>query len=93
MQQCDIIILGECMTIGGDVKFKACQFPFTYKGKSHDKCISEDGPGQDMQAGKFWCPTQTNIVTNELIHGKHGFCEDSCPKEGKISSAYRKGKR
>ena len=69
--ECSVIETGSGLSM-------PCQFPFIYKGQSHDKCIYLDNEGNDLP----WCSTRTSDVTNEHIGGggHYGDCsEDLCP--------------
>ena len=38
---------------------KECVFPFTYGGREHEQCITEDN------YGVYWCGTASNVDTNK----------------------------
>ena len=61
----------SCYTKQGD----ECVFPFTYKGISHTKCISED-------VYKPWCAT--DISGSDIIGW--GMCVDDCEHEVPLPS-------
>ena len=53
----------ECGTESG----KFCEFPFRYKGRLYDTCITMDDKGS--QPGDAWCSTSVDPVTRNHIPG------------------------
>jgi len=56
------------MTSGGNAGGAKCEFPFTYRGTSHTKCINEDHTA-------LWCYT---------AGGKWGNCADTASCNGRV---------
>ena len=54
----------ECSTVGG----KFCEFPFRYKGRLYDTCISVDEKGSE--SGDAWCSTSVDLITRDHIPGE-----------------------
>ena len=50
----------ECSTSSGET----CTFPFIYKGRLYDTCITHDDLGSD--AGKPWCSIATDEFSNHV---------------------------
>ena len=72
--------LGECITVGGPSAGSKCKFPFIFASQRYDKCTSDGG------VGAFWCATEINSDSGEMIHGKWGICDDYCARYGKLST-------
>ena len=66
------------MTNDGEDMHKYCQFPFKYQGKEHSACISDHSK---EGKGRFWCATEVKFATNEILKGRKGYCEPTCPTE------------
>ena len=60
------------MTDDGPESNKLCIFPFTFKGRIYNTCIT----GKRRQ--RPWCSTKENYEK-----GKWGFCGEKCPAQGK----------
>ena len=56
----------ECPTKDG----QDCIFPFIYKGRSYDTCITLD-------SDEPWCSTAVDAFGNHIL-GNEGLCSDSC---------------
>ena len=66
----------ECFTKSGPETGKPCAFPFTYQGKTYEKCTEIDND-------QLWCST---MVDPNGIHvrGRWGNCDHEC-NSGKVS--------
>ena len=71
------------MTNDGTHIYKHCQFPFTYKGIQYSTCKL------DHPSGKYWCATEVDPETNEMLEGKDGYCEPGCPLENDAKSLHK----
>ena len=71
------------MTSDGADMYRHCEFPFTYKGKQYSTCKL------DHSSRKFWCATAVHPETNEMLNGKHGYCEPGCPKENDAKGLHK----
>ena len=69
--------IGECKTVGGPTAGSKCKFPFIFASQRYDRCTN------DGEVGAFWCATEINSDSGEMIHGKWGICADDCAKYGK----------
>ena len=63
----------ECSTITGGV----CRFPFKYKGRVYDTCVTIDDKGSNP--GDPWCSTLTDELNNH-IPGSEESCASNCPR-------------
>ncbi len=61
----------ECNTASGD----PCVFPFTYKGRLYDTCVTQDSMGTNP--GDSWCSTATDEFKNHVL-GNEASCSTSC---------------
>merc|ERR1711881_750588 len=52
---------------------KACVFPFTYKGETHNACSSADS-----ENGAVWCATEVD-EEGEVVRNTWEDCEEGCP--------------
>ena len=66
------------MTNDGIDIYKYCQFPFKHNGRQYSKCAFE------QSSSRFWCATEVNPETGEMVEGRRGYCEPNCPKEHDI---------
>ena len=57
----------ECSTVTG----KFCEFPFRYKVRLYDSCITLDGKGSNSEDS--WCSTAVDVTTRDHIPGKQDF--------------------
>lgn len=64
----------ECSTVDG----KFCEFPFKYKNRLYDTCITHDDKGENP--GDYWCPTAVDFETRGSISGSEASCSDLCEK-------------
>ena len=60
----------ECFTKSGPETGKPCAFPFTYQGKTYEKCT-------EIDHDQLWCSTE---VDHNGVHvrGKWGYCDNEC---------------
>jgi hypothetical protein len=63
----------ECSTINGDT----CRFPFRYKGRMYDTCITVDNKGSNP--GDPWCSSLTDQLKNH-ISGNEASCASNCAR-------------
>ncbi len=61
----------ECADITGT----KCVFPFVYKGRKYDTCISIDGRGDGPT--NAWCSSETELTGKHII-GKEITCSSNC---------------
>ena len=61
----------ECTSMTGT----KCRFPFKYKGRLYDTCITVDDKG--LYPGAPWCSTQTDEFDIH-VEGKEDTCSGSC---------------
>ena len=61
----------ECTSMTG----AKCKFPFKYKGRLYDTCITVDDKG--LYPGAPWCSTQTDEFGIH-VEGNEDTCSDSC---------------
>ena len=55
---------------------KPCIFPFKFRGKEVNTCISTPRRPQP------WCPTEIDSSNGYPVRGQWGYCNDECPTEG-----------
>ena len=81
IQRNHISKLDVCKTTGGPSPHQKCIFPFRFGGKKYEKCTN------DGEVGDFWCATEVDNSTNEMLLGKFGICHhEKCEKHGKITT-------
>ena len=64
----------ECGTTQGET----CKFPYRYKGRLYDTCITLDNLAEET--GKKWCSTNTDEFDNHVI-GSEQTCTDNCERD------------
>ena len=74
------------MTNDGLDMFKYCQFPFKHKGRQYSTCALE------QSSGRYWCATEVNPMTGEMVQGRRGYCDPNCPKEHETQNGFRQYK-
>ena len=70
-------------------KFVQCEFPFKYKGQTHNGCIDFIDIKDGIKVpGDPWCSTKVQGADREHVTGgKHyGDCNDSCPRPDEATS-------
>ena len=60
----------ECFTKSGPETGKPCAFPFTYQGKTYEKCT-------DIDHDQLWCSTEVDY-NGVHVRGKWGNCGNEC---------------
>ena len=63
-------------------KFVQCEFPFKYKGKTHNGCIDYiDIKNGTKVPGELWCSTKVSGSDRQHVTGggHYGECDSSCP--------------
>ena len=70
----------ECGTTQGET----CKFPYRYKGRLYDTCITLDNLAEET--GKKWCSTNTDEFDNHVI-GSEQTCTDNCERD-MVSAVY-----
>ena len=55
-----------------------CVFPFTYQGKTYNKCTKDNSAN-----GNSWCAYEVNH-DGVAVNGKWGDCNPGCPALGKL---------
>ena len=63
----------------GIEKQRNCVFPFTYEGKTYNKCTKDNS-----ENGKSWCAYKVNRA-GVAVDGKWADCDEGCPGSGKFS--------
>ena len=66
----------------GIEKQRNCVFPFTYEGKTYNKCTKENS-----ENGKSWCAFKVNRA-GVVVNGKWADCNEGCPGLGKFGSKH-----
>ena len=62
-----------CKTIKGGDPNALCIFPFRYRGKTYDTCITIG-----ITNNQAWCATKVDNLGN-YVRGKWGNCGQGCP--------------
>ena len=57
----------------------ACQFPFTFRDKTHNACTDNADPD-----GRYWCSTKVDR-SGKHIATNWGYCSDECLEPEKIA--------
>lgn len=63
--------------MGGPSAGSKCKFPFVFASYRYYGCTNDGG------VGAFWCATEINAESGEMVHGKWGICAGDCAKDGK----------